>query len=872
MYEIERLPQSIDIGFTGEMDFRTVQIDMSEWVAKMPEGQPTLMHIRPGESEPYPVEITFEDNIVTWSVSDEDLGTREGTGLLQVWFGVQDETEVMRQLGMSAVVATIVHLSLAGEGHNSSTVQIPWLKEVMEMKNIILGYDYEAESWANGQRGGEDVGSDDPAYHNNAKYYKEQVESMALDSEAFAAGTRGGEAVDEDDPAYHNNASYYNDQAALEAATAAAAAATASAAYNVNLLAPNYTDLTFPVKKGQPCIYSGGYYEALVDIATTEEWTSAHWKNTKVGAEVNNLKSAIDGNIAKDYIVLNGQEVKPSTLVWEQGNFTSTNDDVTSTKDIRTTTWFSGGVFIYNPSRLFQFSVMQNNGSGTKNYYDAFSSPVTGVDHYFDDAVAFIPKRKIGTYRIKVTKRVGGTGSKLEFTPSDAQVYLYEQTNQELAFMIGSVASGGYSYDLSSLVTDELQIGEHSGIRFRLVDDDYQMAVYSTSNSTSFKLTQGWWQKQGECDSWDKSKKYVCRVGAKSGVTFTYADAVKAVQIEYIDKRYCYERNYTDITYTLQWSVGNVTSGGVDSDSHYIHAELPCVGNVEVKLNWPSCKFTVWKKDENDNFVNLIDDSVLNPDVWTYYFCRYTSDDKDGTVYYVVVTSINETTTFSKFSYGKRGIKVYTYEDMGVLADSPSPWYGKRVAVMGDSIVQGRFRKGNADSTNSVCSKPWAVLVAERSNTEPADFGIGGACVYGENWLSLYTNRNKISGYDIVLVCAGTNDYKASGNYTTEENFKTAYGAVLDALIANNTKVYAVTPTRREESINETNGGGLTLHDYAEFVKSVAADKNVTVIDLYAMSVGNDEFVESLADGIHPIEYGQKIIADLILQNVPVES
>ena len=121
-------------------------------------------------------------------------------------------------------------------------------------------------------------------------------------------------------------------------------------------------------------------------------------------------------------------------------------------------------------------------------------------------------------------------------------------------------------------------------------------------------------------------------------------------------------------------------------------------------------------------------------------------------------------------------------------------------------------------------------------------------------------------------MCAGTNDYKASGVYTTEENFKNAYGAVLDALVANNTKVYAVTPTRRAESINETNNGGLTLHDYAEFVKSVAADKNVTVIDLYAMSVGNDEFVASLADGIHPIEYGQKIIADLILQNVPVES
>lgn len=33
----------------------------------------------------------------------------------------------------------------------------------------------DAEAWAVGQRGGVDVGSSDPAYHNNAKYYKDQA-------------------------------------------------------------------------------------------------------------------------------------------------------------------------------------------------------------------------------------------------------------------------------------------------------------------------------------------------------------------------------------------------------------------------------------------------------------------------------------------------------------------------------------------------------------------------------------------------------------------------------------------------------------------------------------------------------------------------
>ena len=293
MYEVDKLPQSIDIGYTGEIDFRTVQIDMSAWVDKVPGGTPTLMHIRPGEYNPYPVEITYANNVITWSVSDEDLGTREGTGLLQVWFGVQDEAQVMRQLGMSVVVPTIIHMSIAGEGRNSSTVQIPWLKEVMELKNIILGYDYEAESWANGKRGGVDVENTDPAYHNNAKYYKEQVEDMASDSEAFAAGTRGGEDVDEDDPAYENNAKYYNEQAALEKAAAQAAAETASAAYNVNLLAANY-DATKTYAVGEYVIYSGGLYRCISAITTAEAWTAAHWSSVTVGKDTSALKSAFD--------------------------------------------------------------------------------------------------------------------------------------------------------------------------------------------------------------------------------------------------------------------------------------------------------------------------------------------------------------------------------------------------------------------------------------------------------------------------------------------------------------------------------------------------------------------------------------------------
>lgn len=85
----------------------------------------------------------------------------------------------------------------------------------------------DSEAYAVGKRGGTDVENDDPAYHNNAKYYKEQAANSASDAntsagnasnsahdaEAYAIGKRDGTDVGNDDPAYQNNSKYYSDLA-----------------------------------------------------------------------------------------------------------------------------------------------------------------------------------------------------------------------------------------------------------------------------------------------------------------------------------------------------------------------------------------------------------------------------------------------------------------------------------------------------------------------------------------------------------------------------------------------------------------------------------------------------------------------------------
>ena len=102
-----------------------------------------------------------------------------------------------------------------------------------------------SEAYAIGKRGGVDVGSSDEAYHNNSKYYSEQssgyattasgyataADGSAEDSEAYAIGKRDGVAVGSSDPAYHNNSKYYSEQAAASA-TAAAASATSAQAHS----------------------------------------------------------------------------------------------------------------------------------------------------------------------------------------------------------------------------------------------------------------------------------------------------------------------------------------------------------------------------------------------------------------------------------------------------------------------------------------------------------------------------------------------------------------------------------------------------------------------------------------------------------------
>lgn len=94
----------------------------------------------------------------------------------------------------------------------------------------------------------------------------------------------GTVAPTEEVPTYQEVIAQYD---AMVAATAAANGA----------IAKPYAQLTFPVKKGEYAIVEGALKRALVDIATSETYTAAHWTDAKLGPDVSALKSAIDSKL-----------------------------------------------------------------------------------------------------------------------------------------------------------------------------------------------------------------------------------------------------------------------------------------------------------------------------------------------------------------------------------------------------------------------------------------------------------------------------------------------------------------------------------------------------------------------------------------------
>lgn len=172
MYKINHMPSVIEIGHIGENRFRPIEIDMQAWLAVIPSGVASIIHIRPGETETdaYITDAEMSNGILRWTPTAGDLGAIEGYGQMQIW--LQD---IETHRGNSTVVQTFVRGTLVSES-DVPAAQQSWMEQMNTLKVETYQARQDAEAWAVGKRDGVDVPDTDETFENNSKFYANQAE------------------------------------------------------------------------------------------------------------------------------------------------------------------------------------------------------------------------------------------------------------------------------------------------------------------------------------------------------------------------------------------------------------------------------------------------------------------------------------------------------------------------------------------------------------------------------------------------------------------------------------------------------------------------------------------------------------------------
>ena len=428
-----------------------------------------------------------------------------------------------------------------------------------------------------------------------------------------------------------------------------------------------------------------------------------------------------------------------------------------------------------------------------------------------------------------------------------------------LTWKVGVIATTGYDYTTTTgRVSNEIEIGDHQSFAVKNDNNDkVQFVVYSKKGNTitNLNVSSGWVTSKGMVFKAEPGTKYIIRLAAMTGVSIGNVLESEYPTVEAIESGTVgYARNYENITGFLTWERKEISTEGISDNNNRILAKLPNIGNVEIRGNRPLGFMSVWKKVGNTITC------LYGPD---YYCYRYTGDYTSE--YYVMLQA--ETGITLEYPF----FSVYFYADEGRRYERfiPSAMYGKKIAFFGDSITQGYCIK-QGQSAVLAMQKPYPCLVAEESGAEDyLNFALGGAIVYDTDpttyggltagWKSFERNCGKITGYDIVFIMGGTNDY---GQKVSVQNFTDAYTTVLETLAENNTKVVVLTPTRRKSA--PTNPP-MTFDGYCEKEMQIADALGIDVIPIHTYT-NSDEFKANiLSDNLHLNEKAHRIIADAIL-------
>ena len=207
----------------------------------------------------------YDNNAKYYAEMAEDAqeGAETAQGAAETAQGKAEDAQEAAEAAQTAAEAAQTAAETAqGKAEDAQDAAESAASDAATHENGAYGSALDSEAYAKGTRNSTTVGSDDPAYHNNSKYYSEDASAsasaasgsatssanQALKSEGYAVGKQNGSTVSSGSDYYHNNAKYYSEQASSSATDAAisasdagdsksAAAGSATAADNSKLAA-----------------------------------------------------------------------------------------------------------------------------------------------------------------------------------------------------------------------------------------------------------------------------------------------------------------------------------------------------------------------------------------------------------------------------------------------------------------------------------------------------------------------------------------------------------------------------------------------------------------------------------------------------------
>lgn len=199
----------VPLGRQGENEATVVKFPVGGWETLYGAGAFELLNVRPSENTPYTCSITVDDDFVYWVVQAADVAL-VGHGKCELTY-VVDGT-----VAKSLTFETCVIESIEGAG----TVPPPYESRIHDLIEASAGISVDADRAENAANGAWESAASAAqsaetatAAADAATEEAQDAGGFSSDAEAWAVGKRGGVDVPTDDETFHNNAEFYAEMA-----------------------------------------------------------------------------------------------------------------------------------------------------------------------------------------------------------------------------------------------------------------------------------------------------------------------------------------------------------------------------------------------------------------------------------------------------------------------------------------------------------------------------------------------------------------------------------------------------------------------------------------------------------------------------------